>query len=175
MVNYELAKIYKIVDNTNGNIYIGSTCEPTLARRLATHKGSFKQYLNGTYHYIKSFEILKNENYDIFLLEKCKCITSKDELHARERYYIENNECLNKVIPTRTLKEWRENNKDALRQYQKQYYADNNEHYKQWRENNKDATREYSKQYYEENKAKIREYQKQYYEKNKLKKLNNII
>ena len=34
VVNYQLGKIYKIVDNTNGNIYIGSTCETTLARRL---------------------------------------------------------------------------------------------------------------------------------------------
>lgn len=35
MVNYSFAKVYKIVDNTNGNIYVGSTCEPTLARKLA--------------------------------------------------------------------------------------------------------------------------------------------
>ena len=40
MVNYQLGKIYKIVDNTNGNIYIGSTCEPTLARRLAKQRES---------------------------------------------------------------------------------------------------------------------------------------
>ena len=30
MVNYQLGKIYKIVGS--GLVYIGSTCEPTLAR-----------------------------------------------------------------------------------------------------------------------------------------------
>ena len=35
MPDYNKGKIYKIVDNTNNNIYIGSTCEPTLAHRLA--------------------------------------------------------------------------------------------------------------------------------------------
>ena len=37
MVNYQLGKIYKLVDNTNGNIYIGSTCLPYLSSRLAGH------------------------------------------------------------------------------------------------------------------------------------------
>ena len=47
MVNYQLGKIYKIVDNTNNNIYIGSTCEPTLARRLSNHICVYKKYLEG--------------------------------------------------------------------------------------------------------------------------------
>jgi hypothetical protein len=36
-INYQLGKVYKIVDNTNGQCYVGSTCEPILARRLASH------------------------------------------------------------------------------------------------------------------------------------------
>ena len=47
MVNYQDGKIYKIVDNTNNNVYIGSTCEPTLARRLAKHVGHYKFWKNG--------------------------------------------------------------------------------------------------------------------------------
>jgi len=85
MVNYQLGKIYKIVDNTNGNVYIGSTCEPTLARRLAGHIGNYKKYLNGKYHYVTSFKILENNNYDMVLIEKFPC-DSKEELHARERF-----------------------------------------------------------------------------------------
>lgn len=46
MVNYQLGKIYKIVDNVTGKIYIGSTCEPTLARRLVKHRSDYKRYLN---------------------------------------------------------------------------------------------------------------------------------
>ena len=96
MVNYEFAKVYKIVDNTNDNVYIGSTCEPTLARRLASHRRDYKRYLEGKQHFITSYEILKNNNYEIILLEECKDITTKDQLHKRERFYIENNICVNK-------------------------------------------------------------------------------
>ena len=42
MIDYSKGKIYKIVCNNTGLIYIGSTCEPTLARRLAKHVGNYK-------------------------------------------------------------------------------------------------------------------------------------
>jgi len=63
MVNYQLGKIYKIVDNTNENVYIGSTCEPTLARRLAKHVGNYQSYLNGKSGFMTSFNIIQNGNY----------------------------------------------------------------------------------------------------------------
>lgn len=117
MVNYSLAKIYKIVDNTNGNIYVGSTCEPTLARRLAGHVGNYKQYLKDKYRYMTSYDIIKNDDYDIVLLDNYPCET-KDQLSARERYYIEKLDCVNKVIPGRTHKETNQeyyvNNKEKI-------------------------------------------------------------
>ena len=65
MVNYQLGKIYKIVDNTNGNIYIGSTCEPTLARRLSNHVQDYKRYLMGKRGSYTSFQIISNNDYNI--------------------------------------------------------------------------------------------------------------
>ena len=110
------AKIYKITDNTNDNIYIGNTCR-NLEERLSEHKSSYKRFLKGLYRNVKSFDILKNNNYKIELLENCN-ITTKDELLARERYYIENNDCLNKNIPGRTEKEYKKayriDNKDKI-------------------------------------------------------------
>lgn len=120
MVNYNLGKIYKIIDNTNENIYIGSTCEPTLARRLSKHVWSFKFYKEGgKTNFVTSFTIIENENYDIVLLENCIC-QSKDQLHTRERYYIESMKCVNKVIPTRTDKEYRES--ENVKLAQKEYW-----------------------------------------------------
>jgi hypothetical protein len=58
-------------------------------------------------------KILENNDYSIVLLEDYPCET-KDQLLARERYYIENNICVNKIITTRTPKEYREKNKDKL-------------------------------------------------------------
>ena len=86
MPDYSKGKIYKIVDNTNNNVYIGSTCQPTLAHRLAEHKKKFKLYNNGKYHFTSSFLILANNNYDIVLLEECN-VNSRDQLFQRERYY----------------------------------------------------------------------------------------
>ena len=170
MVNYQLGKIYKIVDNTNGNIYIGSTCEPTLSRRLAQHKATYNQYVKGNSTFVTSFEILKNGSYEIVLIESYPC-NSKDELHSREKFYIENNTCVNKYIPTRTKNEYYEANKEQIREYQKQYNETNKEHrqeyYRQYNEQNKGRIQEYYKQWYEENKERLREYQKQYNETNK--------
>ena len=105
-------KIYKIVDNTNDNVYIGSTCK-TLKTRLSVHKCHYKMFLKGLYNNVKSFEIIKNNDYKIELLEKCD-IKTKQELLARERFYIENNNCLNKVIPGRTDKQYYIHNKNEL-------------------------------------------------------------
>jgi adenylate kinase family enzyme len=111
---YSRGKIYKIVDNTNGNIYVGSTTEPTLAKRLANHRAKYKCYLDGNSKYISSFKIIENGDYDIVLVENCPCNT-KDELHKRERHYIETLECVNKVVVGRTIKEYREVNRDKIK------------------------------------------------------------
>jgi hypothetical protein len=95
MVNYELGKIYKIVCNITGKAYIGSTCEQTLAKRLTKHVRNYRSYLKGKYHYVTSFKILENEDYDIILLENYPC-NCKDELCARERYHQDTMECVNK-------------------------------------------------------------------------------
>jgi hypothetical protein len=94
-IDYSKGKIYKIVDYTNNNNYIGSTCEPILARRLAGHVGSYKSYLNGKTNYVSSFKVLENGNYNIILIEEYPCET-KDQLLAREGHYIENMDCVNK-------------------------------------------------------------------------------
>ena len=172
MVNYQLGTIYRIVCNTTGLTYYGSTCENTLARRLSKHKALFKLYLNGNFSYITSFELLKNNNYEIILVESYPC-NSKDELHSRERFYIENNECVNKLIPTRQSKEYYETNKEKHAKYMKQYYQSNKghilEHNKQYREANIEAHNQYRKQYRKLNKNKISEYRKQYRDLNRQK------
>ena len=48
MVNdYSKGKIYKIECNITGEVYIGSTTEPTLARRLSGHRRSFQSWKDG--------------------------------------------------------------------------------------------------------------------------------
>ena len=50
--DYALAKIYKIVDLSSDDIYVGSTCEPTLACRLACHVRDYKSWKKCKHNYI---------------------------------------------------------------------------------------------------------------------------
>lgn len=59
MVNYSKGKIYKIIDNTNNNIYIGLTTQ-ALSKSLAEHRGDFKGYIIGKKKYSSSFKIIHN-------------------------------------------------------------------------------------------------------------------
>ena len=122
MPDYQLGKIYKIECNVTGKVYIGSTCEPILARRLAGHITDYKKYLKGTFHYLSSFDVLQNRNYDIVLIESYPCDT-KDELHARERYWTNNIECVNKIKGQGMLNELGRKGYD--KQYSEQYYKQN--------------------------------------------------
>eukprot|EP01080_Neovahlkampfia_damariscottae_P011441 gene11441-gene4549 len=125
MVNYSLAKIYKIVCNTTGLIYVGATCKPRLCQRLNQHVQDIKRYKKGKYRYMTSFKVLEINNYSIILLEEIKYCENKDQLNYYERKWIEQIDCVNKVIPSRTQKEYKECNKYKIEQYQKQYYQDN--------------------------------------------------
>ena len=166
---FDNAKIYKIVDNSNENIYIGSTCR-TLNVRLSDHKSDYKRFLRGLACNTRSFEIIKNDNYEIKLLETCE-VKTKQELFARERFYIENNNCLNKCIPGRTFKEYYYNNKEKIKENKKEYYHKNKEkikeNKKEYYDNNKEKIKENKKEYYDKNKEKIKESQKEYYDDNK--------
>ena len=173
MVNYQLGKIYRIVCNTTGKVYIGSTCEPTLAKRLAKHNDVYKQWLKGNRNNtITSFQILEQNSYEIILIENYPCDT-KDELHSRERFFIENTQCVNKIIPTRTQKEYNELHHDRNCLLKRKYYEENkNEisennkiHYKE----NKEIILERNKEYKLINKEKIKEQVKQYHEAHKEK------
>lgn len=121
---YNNGKIYKIITNCDANlVYYGSTCS-ALSQRLAEHRRNYSHYMNDKYHYVTSFELIKQVHYDIILVETVVSST-KEELHARERYYIENNECVNKYIPGRTKKEHYEANKDDIAMYKKDYHEAN--------------------------------------------------
>jgi hypothetical protein len=142
---YHNGKIYKLVSNHTDKIYVGSTCKERLCQRLAKHKSDFKQWLKNGKCNITSYRLFELGDVEIVLLESVRC-ESKDELHKKEREYIEKfkDNILNHVIPTRTKTEY-----DSI------YYTDNIE-----------RISERSKQYYNEHKEKIIESVAQYRENN---------
>jgi predicted GIY-YIG superfamily endonuclease len=58
-----MISIYKIVDNTNGNIYVGST-QQLLKNRKKHHESK--------YNMCSSREIIKNNDYYFELIEECE-------------------------------------------------------------------------------------------------------
>ena len=95
---YQKGRIYKLVDNTNGNFYIGSTCS-ALSRRLCQHVCSAKRYENDKQktRQCSSRVIIQNNDYQMILIQSYPCNT-KEELVAKEYEIIQANaKCVNKV------------------------------------------------------------------------------
>ncbi len=145
-MKYSNGKIYKIVLKDSAEdapCYIGSTCVKYLSTRLRGHKAQFRMCQSGKKHYVSSFQLLKQGECNIFLIENFPC-HSIDELRSRERFYIERLLCVNKHIPSRTGAEWRESHKGVKKEYDHQYYIDH-----------QDTRSESSKRYYRENSEEV--------------------
>ena len=142
MVNYKLGKIYRLECNITGLVYVGSTCEPTLAKRLTKHVADYRRYLKGTFNYISSFKILDNDDYDIILIEKYPC-NDRDELYSRECYFSNQIDCVNVNKRQGAI-----NRLGGIKEYFKEYQ-------KEYRELNKDKILVTTKEYHELNKDKI--------------------
>ena len=132
MVNYSNGKIYKIVDFSNQNFYVGSTAQPKLCSRLGEHVSKFNCYMRGTNpKYCASMEILINENYKIFLLEIYPC-NSKEELNMKEQEHIDKLRCESMVNKQNAyiskedmlikIAKFRKDNQDFVRNRDKGYY-----------------------------------------------------
>jgi hypothetical protein len=143
---YKKGKIYKIVCNVTDNQYIGSTCK-SLCQRLANHRADYKRYINGlSKNYITAFKILENNDYNIILLEYFPCDT-KEELNARERYYIETLSNINKNKPTITKEEIINNGKI--------YREEHKEERNKYKIENREEILKYHNEYYIKNKEKL--------------------
>jgi hypothetical protein len=124
MPNYQLAKIYKIVSNTDDDIcYVGSTTKKLLCMRMAEHKDAYKLWKIDKYGKTSCFELFEKygvENCRIELIEIFPC-NSKDELNMKEGGYIRLLNCVNKNIAGRTRKEYRDTHKEKASNYHMEY------------------------------------------------------
>lgn len=153
VIDYSKTIIYKIVfkDINIKDSYVGSTTD--FIRRRCDHKRNvikinsplYNKYL---YKYIRNNEGW--DNWEIVEIERYNAVDSNDAF-KRERHWLETlGATLNKVIPSRTLKEYREDNKEHYKEYDKELY-----------ENNKEYVEEKDKKYYENNEEKLLERRKE--------------
>ena len=81
MPNYQLGKIYQIVNDVNNKVYVGSTCQ-SLCSRMACHRSEGKVLRRKTPMYLSMHET-GVEHFRILLVQNAPCNT-KEELHAIE-------------------------------------------------------------------------------------------
>lgn len=171
MADYTKGKIYRLVCNTTGNQYIGSTTQ-SLSQRLGGHHANYKQFLEGKItKQISSFSILSENNFEMILIEEFPC-ENKNQLERRERHFIETMKCVNKLKPAPTKEELLmcyqnhyQENKEKILKYQQKHYQENKEKIQErkqkYRYDNKEKLKEYThkygQEYYNENKVKIKE------------------
>ena len=169
MPNYQTGKIYRIYSPDEPDLsYYGSTVQK-LCKRYASHKKDFNKGLKSKY--CTSFLILeKYNNTRIELVENFSC-DNKEQLTAREGFYIRTCKCVNKQLPQRSKKEWYQDNKKILYEKQKIYQIKNKDiiaiRQKIYQEKNKEKISKYKKEYRKKNIKKIKENSKIYREKNK--------
>ena len=127
-MDYKNGKIYQILNNVNDDIYVGSTCQ-ALSKRFYEHRSRCKTSHNG-----KLYPVMREigrDNFYIELIETYTC-NNKDELKAREGYYIRERATLNMEIAGRSDKQYYEDNKYRFKVRVKEYNEEHKEHYKEY-------------------------------------------
>lgn len=155
-MDYQNAKIYKLVSDFTDKIYIGSTCSP-LYKRHYEHKNISKRYNKTRLSYITSHELIKLGETQIELIEDYPC-DRKEQLNAREAHYIRlyKDNVVNKMMLGA--------NKEKIAEQLKKY-----------KQANKEKILEQHKQYLQANKEKIAEQKRHYNQSIKNAKINKIL
>ena len=81
---YNTSKIYKLVNDVDDKIYVGSSCLP-LSKRLYSHKQQAKHKPAPVHHHLNS---IGWEHVRIILIESVN-VNTKEQLVMREQHYID--------------------------------------------------------------------------------------
>ena len=176
MPDYSQGKVYEIFNSITDDTYIGSTTQ-LLCNRMKNHRNHCR-YQNRTTYNCKLYQCLRQhgvDNFYIELIEKCPC-TIKEELHAREAHWIrQERPSLNGAIPGRTDKQYYQDNKEKINEYNTNYhknhwdaYFETAKRYRDKMQNTpgyKEKVKERNQKYRQDNKDAIRIYNKEKYEK----------
>ena len=157
--DFSKGKIYKITNDYNDDVYVGSTCD-TLVKRFSAHKCQINspEKMNRPL-----YALMKEIGFDRFRIELIEDYPCEDkyQLRQREGYFIREIGTLNIKIENRTQKEWKqewnEKNKEHIKEYCKLYRDDHQENILKYREEHKDKQKDYCKEYYQQRAEKLNE------------------
>ncbi len=124
-VDYSKGKIYKITNDLNNDIYVGSSCD-TLIKRFSYHKKDSKKEKNEGLPFYKLMNEIGHTGFRIQLIEDYPC-EDIYQLRQREGHFIREMGTLNLVIAGRTRTEYKQDNREKLREKEKEYRENNKE------------------------------------------------
>lgn len=155
-----MGHVYKIWSLKGDKVYYGSTTHKYPISRFILHKSQYNCNRLGC----SSLELFEEYGVEHCLFQIVEECNTKEECREREKWWIQNNTCVNKCLPVITKEEV-----NAQRRERKRIYREANplpppptqEEQKakreEWRVKNIDHKKEYDIQYREKNKEKINE------------------
>ena len=157
-MDYSKAKIYKIINSQDSEIYIGSSC-CALSVRMSKHRYRAKEDRSKIHRLYTKMNEIGQENFFIKLIEEYPC-DNVEQLRRREGELIQELQpALNYEVAGRTQKEYREAKADEIKEWSRNYYIENQEEKKekaiQYRKNNPEKKREQDRNYYLKNSYKV--------------------
>jgi group I intron endonuclease len=175
--DYTQGKVYMIINNTNGVIYVGSTTLP-LYRRWEHHRLCTKITMKKDRPLYKAIAQDGADNFNIILIDTCPCDTD-EVLRERETYFQRLYNCTHEEIGYNRIHAYltdenrkQQNRDNNLRRREKHPNYD-----KEWREKNKEEKRrkatEQMRVWRSKNSEKYLENARKYREKKKQAKLQS--
>ena len=164
-IDYSNTTFYRIVCNDLNikDCYIGHTTN--FIKRKQYHKVCCNNQLSKKTN-AKIYQFIREnggwENWSMIMIEQISCENFNEACKLERKFLEEFNGTLNMIIPSRTKKEWNEDNKDKIKEYQKEY----NKNYKIEIEKKEQYKEQYKKNY-EINKDELNKKRREKYLLNK--------
>jgi len=175
MPEYDKTIIYKLINYDYPDlVYVGSTTN--FANRKRQHK---ERCLNekSKKHTLKIYVSIREyggwNNWHMIKICDYPCENRREAEQEEDKYMMELKANLNMIRASRTQQEYRDDNKDKIKETNKKYYENNKViihiTQKQYNEKNKEKIKEINKKNYESNKDYLIDYQSEYRKVNKEK------
>ena len=176
-INYDKTHFYKLMckDFNITDCYVGHTTD--WVKRKSDHKHRCNNPNRGG-HNLPVYKFMREnggwENWEMLWIKTLKCENAMEARSEERKCKEQLNATLNGNVPSRTFDEYRETNKDKIKEYAVEYRKNNKDKIKEYTERNKEHRKQYNKDYREKNHEKLCEDKKQDYQKNKEHRLQKF-
>ena len=163
-IDYSKTFIYKLCCNDPSitDVYVGHTTN--VVKRRCQHK-SVCNNISHKDHNTYVYQFIRNnggwDNWTMIVLIELSCKDKNEALREERKHLEELQATLNKNIPSRNMKEYYEQHKSIILEYNKEYTNQNKEKIAEYK-------KAHNKKYREQNREKIREANRQAYLRRKL-------